>query len=262
MSDAFFVPDGDTLLATAHTRGPWSDQHQHGGPPAALVGRAIERWRGDQPFVIARVTLALLRPVPIGPVDVELAVERDGRRVTTLRVELRVEDEVVVAASVLCLRAQPFAVPAGAEVVAEAARPPTPAGIGAPWALPFSPATVGYHTAIEARVATGAFGSGHMGVWMCPRVPLVLGEATTGVQRALLFADAGHGLSAPLDFRRHTFINPDLNVAFHREPVGEWLWLDARTFVEPNGVGLVRTVLADERGVCGHASQSLLLTTR
>ena len=108
----------------------------------------------------------------------------------------------------------------------------------------------------------GAFASGHMGAWMRPRIPLLPDEPMTGVQRALLFADAGHGLSAPLDFARHTFINPDLNVAFHREPVGEWLWLDARTFVEPTGVGLVRTLLADTQGPCGHASQSLVLATR
>ena len=43
MTDAFYVPDGDRYAATEHTRGPWSPQHQHGGPPAALIAHVVGR---------------------------------------------------------------------------------------------------------------------------------------------------------------------------------------------------------------------------
>lgn len=36
MAHAFFVPDGATFAAQDWARGPWSNAHQHGGPPAAL----------------------------------------------------------------------------------------------------------------------------------------------------------------------------------------------------------------------------------
>ncbi|MDW8467758.1 MAG: hypothetical protein RML56_00875 [Burkholderiales bacterium] len=39
---AAFVPAGEgRWRASALTRGPWHPEHQHAGPPIALVGRAI-----------------------------------------------------------------------------------------------------------------------------------------------------------------------------------------------------------------------------
>src|SRR3981081_160852 len=61
--DAFFVRDRSRLMATALTRGPWSNEHQHGGPPAALLAGAMER-AGD--------AAAQVPPVP-GPDGVRTA---------------------------------------------------------------------------------------------------------------------------------------------------------------------------------------------
>ena len=46
MDDAFYLPLGDDRWgATRHTTGPWDAGFQHGGPPSALLARAIERWK-------------------------------------------------------------------------------------------------------------------------------------------------------------------------------------------------------------------------
>ena len=48
MSDSFFEFDRDAYVATEATRGPWDPGAQHAGPPAALIGREIERLGGGR----------------------------------------------------------------------------------------------------------------------------------------------------------------------------------------------------------------------
>ena len=83
------------------------------------------------------------------------------------------------------------------------------------------------------------------------RVPLVAGEEPTGVQRVLVVADSGNGVSAVLPFDQWLFINTELTVHFRREPRGEWICLDAETSIAAGGAGLARSVLSDDDGVVG-----------
>ena len=48
MAESFYEPDGDRYVATELTRGPWDPGAQHAGPPAALIGREIERLGGGR----------------------------------------------------------------------------------------------------------------------------------------------------------------------------------------------------------------------
>ncbi|HET8863191.1 MAG TPA: acyl-CoA thioesterase domain-containing protein, partial [Solirubrobacterales bacterium] len=91
MPAAFYESDGvNSFVATELTRGPWDPQAQHAGPPSALLGREIERadGAGADGFQVARVTLEILRPVPIGPVRVEAEVVRPGRSVQMVEATL------------------------------------------------------------------------------------------------------------------------------------------------------------------------------
>ena len=88
MAEAFYELDGDRFRATELTRGPWDPGSQHAGPPSALIGREIERLEGSEEFQVGRVTLEILRPVPIGPVAVEAAIVRPGRRVQLVEATL------------------------------------------------------------------------------------------------------------------------------------------------------------------------------
>ena len=94
------------------------------------------------------------------------------------------------------------------------------------------------------------------------RQPLVAGEEPTPLQRVLVAADSGNGVSATLDWARYLFINVDLTVHLIEPPAGEWVCLDAITIPEPNGVGLADTALYDERGPIGRAVQTLLIGER
>ena len=94
------------------------------------------------------------------------------------------------------------------------------------------------------------------------RLPLVEGEEPTPLQRVLVAADSGNGVSATLDWSAYLFINVDLTVHLHRLPAGEWVCLDAVTTPEPTGIGLADTALHDERGPIGRALQTLLVRER
>jgi hypothetical protein len=115
---------------------------------------------------------------------------------------------------------------------------------------------------MEIRVAAGRFGSGAVTAWLRMRVPLLLGETPSPLQRVMVAADSGHGVSVVLDIRRYTFVNPDLSVHLHRLPAGEWVGLDAVTRPEPTGLGLCDIGLLDESGPIGRALQSQVIEAR
>ena len=70
--DAFFHRDGDRFVPTELTRGPWSADAQHGGPPAALLGTALEATERRDDSMIVRATFEMLKPVPLAPLAVQL----------------------------------------------------------------------------------------------------------------------------------------------------------------------------------------------
>ncbi len=260
MAEAFFTPDGDLLVPTELTRGPWDPGSQHAGPPAAAIARALEQHPGGEGKQVGRVTFEILRPVPIAPLRVEVSTVRPGRSVELL--EARLSDpggtELVRASSWRLVTGE---VDLGGGATGE----PPPPGPDQAEEKPFFPTgeAVGYHTAMEYRFLSGGFlEMGPATVWMRMRVPLVEGEEPTPLQRVLVAADSGNGVSAALDWRRFLFINTDLSVHLHRLPAGEWVCLDAITRPEPNGVGLSDTALFDERGPIGRASQTLFVRER
>lgn len=257
----FYELDGDLAVPSELTRGPWDAGSQHAGPPAALLGRALERLpvADGAPMRIGRVTYEVLRPVPIAPLRVKAWVERDGRRVQMLGASLHSEDEEVMRARAWRLRTD------AVELDVELPREAPVHGPGDGTDAPFFPtgATDGYHTAVEYRFIRGGFlEPGPAVVWMRSRVAVVAGEELSPLQRVLVVADSGNGVSATLDWRRFLFINVDLTVHLSRLPTGEWVCLDAVTRPEPDGVGFADTALSDEAGRIGRAVQTLLVGER
>ncbi len=109
---------------------------------------------------------------------------------------------------------------------------------------------VGYHTAMEYRFSPARFTElGPALVWMRMRHPLVAGEEPSPLQRVLIAADSGNGVSATLDLERVTSSSTSISASTCTAcPTGEWVGLDAVTLPEPEGVGLADSVLHDERG--------------
>jgi hypothetical protein len=122
---------------------------------------------------------------------------------------------------------------------------------------------LGYHSAMEVRFVEGGFiEPGPALVWLRMRQPLVAGEEPSPLQRVLVTADVGNGVSAALDYRRYLFINVDLTVHLERLPAGEWVCVDAVTLPQPSGVGTAESVLSDASGRLGRALQTLLIAER
>ena len=255
----FFVKDGAWLVATEHTRGPWSKDHQHGGPPCALLARAAEELLPS--MEVARVSCELLKPVPIGRVRVEAEVEKPGRKAAVVRARLLAStaggDVTCMDARLGCVRVAEV----GAATLVHAPAPAAPASCE-PFSFSFFPWEVGYHTAFEGRLGRGVFGRGSMGMWMRQLGALVEGEEPSPAQRVLVVADAGSGVSLGLDPRRFSFVNADLSVHMHRAARGAWIMLDASTWTTGNGRGMADTAILDVDGLLGRAAQTLIVEAR
>lgn len=255
MTEPFYSLAGGRATPSELTRGPWDPNAQHAGPPSALLARALELCEPRDGARIGRVTVEILAPVPIAPLAVNARVARPGRSVELLEASLEGPDGEV-------MRARGWRVAAN-ELTADWEREKRPPGRESGEALEFFPTgdSAGWHTAMEIVFARGRFlEPGPATVWMRPRVPLVDGEPVSPLQRTMLAADGGNGVSAPLDWSRFIFINTDLTVHLLRPPEGEWVCLDSVTHVD--GVGLTDTALWDERGRIGRAAQTLLVRGR
>ena len=257
--EAFYEPvDERRFTATEFTRGPWDANAQHAGPPAALIGRALELCEPRDNAQMVRVTVEILRPVPIAEMEVSAEIIRGGRSVELLAGELRANGNVVLRASGWRIRTDDV----GAEVLPPAPQPDPPDAAEAMTTIPWS-ADVGYHSAMEWRFVRGAFfRPGPATVWLRMRVPLVAGEEPTPLTRVLVPADSGNGVSATLSFNKYMFINTDLSVSLHRLPAGEWVCLDAATTIQPHGIGMAESQLFDEQGTLGRAVQNLFVARR
>ena len=69
--DAIFRVDGNGVVTSPDAAGPWDPSMQHGSPPAALAVWAAEKIPTPVPMRIARVTVDLMRPVPVAPLTLE-----------------------------------------------------------------------------------------------------------------------------------------------------------------------------------------------
>jgi Acyl-CoA thioesterase C-terminal domain/Acyl-CoA thioesterase N-terminal domain len=256
LSEPVFRRYGNAYVPTGHARGPWDPGQLHGGAPTALAGEALQ----EEGYLVARLTFDFLAPVPLAPLTVTALTIRAGRNVQLAEAELAAEGAVVLRARAMRLRRASVELPArppdepprGPE---DARHDPFPVGDG--------PAE-GFHlTAMDIRFLddTG-YGRGPALAWFRLGRPLIDDEPPSPLARTLVAADFGNGVSRVLDFESHLFVNTDLTVHLHREPIGEWVLLDARTRVEETGAGLAWSKLSDERGPIGIAAQSLFVAAR
>ena len=246
----------DRFESSENTRGPWDPGSQHAGPPAALLGRAVEKAveklaRPD--MRVTRLTFDINRPVPITQLTVTGSVRREGRSVMVVEAAI----EPYIRCTALLIRTLEQAAP---QIGAE-----PPPSFGDAVSKPFFSVEygTGYHTAMEVRFTSGAFMErGPAQAWMRARIPLVDGEPFSPLCRVLVAADSGNGISNVLDFREHVFIIPDLTVHLSRYPVGDWVCLQASTSIEAEGIGLADTALFDQQGRIGRGVQSLFVNPR
>lgn len=257
LPEAFYIPRGsDEFDSTVATTSPWDPAMQHGGPPAALLARAVERVREDESMSIGRLTIDMLGPIPQGRIRTEAAIVRPGKRIELVEAKLWADDRLAVTATAWRMRSTPDS---SAEVATDFTTSSVPGeqeqryfpGIGSDW---------GYGRAIEWRFASGGLQKlGPADVWVRPRIPLVAGEETSPIQRFVIAADSANGVSSAVPYGEWTFIPPSLSLTFAREPRSEWLNMNARTHIGPDGRGVADGDLADEFGYVGSVTQPLLV---
>lgn len=261
-SAAYTIASAGKVLASDLTRGPWDPLHQHAGPPIAMVCRAIEAVAREHGLThLGRITANLLRPVPIAELEIEVTTDYSGRNAGHYSARLWGAGKEVARFTALMQREHELALPDDLDghPLPQAPKPPAESAVQR---MPFGRRLPGYADLVENRIASGRFFGGRCAAWFRLQRPLVEGEVPSGYQRVAVAADSGNGISAILDFERYLFLNSDLTINLLRRPVGEWVCVDARTLLAPNGCGLAESQLFDEAGLIGRATQSLSVRAR
>jgi hypothetical protein len=257
VADSLYIPLGaGRFSSTELTQGPWHPAQQHASPPAALLAYAMERVEPRPDMEFTRFAMDILRPVPPGDVEVRARLVRPGRRVQFLTAELIADGEPAAQARGWRMRRADTS-----DVATPECTPPHALPGPRPDEPPF--AEFGYHHALEWRYVFGAITTpGPAVMWARLKVPLVPDEKPSPLQRVAGVADTSSGISSALSFETHIFTNVDLTLHLLRALSGEWVCLDAATTIGPDGSGLCRTRLYDERGDFGSATQTLFVAAR
>lgn len=255
-TQAFWIAEENNLFRpTIHTQGPWNPQFQHGGPPAALLVRQMEQCSPKPDMILARVTVEILSPIPLTPLHSYARITRPGRSVERLEAFLELDGRLLAHAS-------------GWRIRVSTAQPDVTEADKAP-GLPAEETSMasapewycGFLAATEWRFVHGGYTlAGDACAWVRLRYPLIAGEEITPTQRLMVSADSANGISSSLDIRDWRFVPPELTVHCLRPPIGEWIYLDARTHLSTEGVGLATADLYDPRGLVGRSAQALFIT--
>lgn len=259
---AFRLSETNTVEASELTRGPWDENHQHAGPALAVVCRAIENAAREQGLAhIGRLTANLLRPLPIGTLEIKVTPDYVGRNAGHYSAILRADGKDLARFTALAQREQDLALPASLDghPLPKARKRPADSPMDR---MPFGDQMTGYADLVETRSAHGKMFRGRSAIWFRLRYPLVDAEEPSPYQRVVVAADSCNGISAVLTLAEYTFVNADITINLLRQPVGEWICLDARTLLAPNGCGLAEAEIFDEAGLVGRVTQSLAVRAK
>ena len=261
-----FEQDGDRFVPGPICTGPWDPATMHGGPPFALCGRILAgHGEGSDAFHLARLSVELVRAVPMRPLTVEVIETRAGRRIQLLDVILRDDTglELVYGRAMRIRRADNGLDEAELPMPGPPTHPTPDESAVFEHGYPLDEGGF-YMDAFEIRTCDErSFGPpGASAAWFRLRTPVLAGDAISPLDRVLAVSDFGNGISNIVPGVDHLYINPDVSLHLQRVPEGEWLLSDARTHARRDGHGTATAVLSDQRGQVGVANQSLMIAPR
>ena len=255
MAGAFYQQLGvGRFESSPLTAGPWSPDSQHAGPPSALLVRAMERFERSPEVRLARVSVDVLGPVPVAPLEVDVRVVRPGRSVELLEATASADGRPALVARGWRMRRTPEDFPVHGTHDGPAV-PAAPRERGPVMSFAHGE---GYLSVVDFSFDAGSGDElGPARAWGRSRLDLVEGEAMTGWQHTVLVADSASGISLATDPLTYPAINCDLVVSLHREPAVDWVHLESETVGGPGGGVLTDTLLSDDRGRIGRSVQNL-----
>ena len=264
-----FRVDGDTLVPTELVRGPWDHGNQHGGAVCGALGWSVRRALllddealAAEPdrFQLCRLTVEILRPVPVRPLIHGAALVRRGRRSRVVEASLHDGDRLVARASSQWSLVRPV------EATSPVASSPSTADLDVDPAVPVRPAVatdpgaadVGYPRpgfncdVFELRCLVGSTEEPGPGiVWTRMLVDLVDGGDDHPVHRLATVSDLGNAVGWDQSPNAVPMVNSDVTLQLLRYPRGEWVCLDSRSRATTGGIGMMETSLWDGDGRFG-----------
>ena len=256
--EAMFTPVDSDYLPGDRARGPWHPDYLHGGPVGALVAHGLELQRDDDAFSVTRITMDLMRPVPVAPLSLSTRVVRSGRRVRYIEGAISAGGEVVTRISAVMSRRsgsnQPVATTLDSRAVPDWRDLPS-----GPW-MNRPDSRCRFHAGLEVRLAGRPHSGEPVGVWVRVPYDLLPGTPLTPLERVGAIADLTNGTGMlSREGALKPFINSDITIHLFREPAGEWIYLHSAGRGDGAGLATSCVNLHDEEGLFGHSAVSAMI---
>lgn len=252
-NESFFKTDGTNYYPNSVCAGPWDPNSLHGRVVAGLLSFEIESRHGDLGFHPARLTVDLYRLPNFSPIQLSSQKIRDGRRIRVVDAELKSEGKSIGRATCQLLKRTKdpkgiiwhrpnWSVPQPESIEQESSNP-----LGGMW---------------EIRRIDNERDSPHQRrLWMREVRQLVAGVELTPWQRVALAADfaspfANSGESGL------AFINTDITLYTHREPISPWIGFEVTNHQSDEGIAIAECHLYDEQGPIGTSSVTALAQSK
>ena len=240
---------------------PWHPSLLHGGAVSALFGQVISEQAARHPdFIVNRITMNLLRPVPMQALTVSSQWLREGNRLRLLQVDVYAAGRLVAQAEALLQRTSPVVLP---DYAPRPAMPPAgPEGLPVfdiqsmldSKGLSIPP---GFHTRVQVRELSPWNEQGATTAWLHIPVHIVAGVPLNPLSRVCMLSDLGNGTGQLNLGGGMGCINADITLSLLRYPVSEWICFSSEAQLSQQGCGVVHTRLYDSEGAIGHVLQSI-----
>ncbi len=266
MCDHIYERDGDNFVPTEWAGSPWSRTSQHGGPTNALMMRAAEQVAADVGKQVARLSVDILKPIPMVPLTLKVNVLRQGRRMTVIDIlEVRADDASPIAVGrAVALKAEEalstlfeakmidFRGPEAMQkwdLVSEERRETGPPG---------------FHRSIQVRY--GGSPARPM-TWLSSPLDLVADELTTPAQHCAAICDLTTVISGRIELsppgewdntNMFPMLNTDTILHLLRAPMGTWFGFSNNFIADQDGIGIAEVALHDEQGCIGRSVQTVV----
>ncbi|BFM16056.1 hypothetical protein R50073_22390 [Maricurvus nonylphenolicus] len=227
----------------------------HAGPVTGIIARAFELLVTDKQLL--KLSVELLKPVPMDGFQVNTEITKAGRAVTTASADIvDLQGKLIATASSLHMVVQDLGEVPTAPFESHRFSDSVPGGFPIEKTSHGLP---GFSSGIEVRYPPGHDNSpGPTSIWM-KTLPLLEGEEPSAFQKLCPLADCGNGTSRNQNGFDIRFMNPDITIVMHRASSADWLLSSAESHWQPTGLGLAQANLFDELGPIGSVMQTLLL---